>query len=170
MVQFNAIILRFSQQGEKTGWSYIAISADVAQQLIPGNKKSFRVKGRLDGYAFKGVSLLPMGNGSFIMALNATVRKKIGKTQGHKVKVVLEPDLQHYLLEKDFVVCLKDEPAAFDYFNTLPKSHQNYFSKWIESARTEATKARRIAMAIRGLSFKHGYGEVLRAQKTNSDN
>jgi len=63
MIDFTTTILQFGQQGEKTGWHYIEIPADIAQQLKPGNKKSFRVKGKLDHFSFSGVALLPMGGG-----------------------------------------------------------------------------------------------------------
>ena len=71
MVEFTTIILQFAEQGEKTGWTYIEIPADIAQQLSPGNKKSFRVRGMLDGFAVAGMALMPMGEGNFIMALKA---------------------------------------------------------------------------------------------------
>ena len=87
MLQFNTILKQFNEQGEKTGWTYIEIPAKIAQQLKPGNKKSFRVKGRLDNYEIKGVALMPMGEGDFIMAVNATMRKGIGKRKGDKLKV-----------------------------------------------------------------------------------
>ena len=70
---------KFGKQGEKTGWTYIEIPADLAQKLKPGNKKEFKVKGKLDKYVITRVSLLPMGSGIFIMALNAEMRKAIGK-------------------------------------------------------------------------------------------
>ena len=73
MVKFTVTILKFGEQGEKTGWTYITIPAEIALQLMPDNKKSFRVKGKLDEYLIKGVALLPMGEGSFIMALNAAL-------------------------------------------------------------------------------------------------
>ena len=82
MVQFTTTIHRFEKQGEKTGWTYVEIPADLAGQLVPGNKKAFRVKGKLDNFSIKGVSLLPMGGGSFIMPLNAAMRKGIGKKAG----------------------------------------------------------------------------------------
>ena len=34
MVQFTTIIRRFEKQGEKTGWTYISIPADIAQQFL----------------------------------------------------------------------------------------------------------------------------------------
>jgi hypothetical protein len=64
MVEFKTIILQFVDQGEKTGWSYISVPADIAQQIKPNNKKSFRVKGMLDGLAVGGLALMPMGEGN----------------------------------------------------------------------------------------------------------
>src|ERR1700744_2693984 len=92
MVDFTTIILKVGEQGEKTGWRYIEIPADIAEQLKPGNKKSFRVKGMLDGFSFRGMALIPMGDGNFIMALKADVRKAIHKEEGAMLRAVLEHD------------------------------------------------------------------------------
>jgi uncharacterized protein DUF1905/bacteriocin resistance YdeI/OmpD-like protein len=165
MVQFTATIKQFATQGEKTGWTYIEIPSDIAQDLKPGNKKSFRVKGKLDNCAIKGIALLPMGGGSFIMALNSSIRKCIGKRKGAMLKLQLEVDTEGYKLNPDFVACLADDPPARAFFSKLPKSHQNYFSKWIETAKTEQTKTKRIAAAVNALSRKMGFGEMLRSQR-----
>ncbi len=167
MIQFTTTILRFKEQGEKTGWTYIEIPEKYAQQLKPGNKKSFRVKGKLDSYAIKGVALMPMGEGDFIMALNATMRKGIGKQKGDKLRVQLEADDKLPPLSKDLLECLADEPVATEHFNSLPYSHRLYFSRWIESAKTAPTKAKRIAMAVTALSRKWGFSEMLRAAKAD---
>src|SRR6202012_2212436 len=92
MVEFTTTILQFAEQGEKTGWSYIEIPADLAQQMKPGNKKSFRVKGMLDGLAVSGMALMPMGEGNFIMALKAEVRKGIHKNAGAMLHGSIEED------------------------------------------------------------------------------
>jgi len=165
MVQFTTTILKFEKQGEKTGWTYIEIPADIAQELKPGNKKSFRVKGKLDNYKITGISLLPMGEGSFIMALNATMRKGIGKRQGATLKVQLDEDKKAYQLNKDFLECLHDEPKALKVFEAMPKSHQNYYSRWIESAKTEPTKTKRIALAVSSLAKWKSFPEMLRTQQ-----
>ena len=81
-VTFNTTILRFGKHGEKTGWTYIVIPADVAQKINPGNKKVFRTKGKLDNYEFSGKSLLPMGKGEFILTIDGKIRKSIGKRHG----------------------------------------------------------------------------------------
>ncbi len=169
MVRFTTTILKFKSQGEKTGWTYIAITAAHAEQLNPGCKKSFRVKGKFDNYTFDGMSLLPMGEGNFIIPLKADVRKALKKRAGDELKVYLAFQEKAYEIASDFFECLTDEPAALIFFNTLPGSHRNYFSKWIESAKTEITRTKRIAQAVDALLKKMGYAEMIRAQKDHKD-
>jgi len=170
MVKFTATLLQFKeQQGEKTGWTYIDIPVDLAQKLKPGNKKSFRVKGKLDEYAIKAVALMPMGGGKFIMAVNATMRKGIGKRKGAMIKVQLEEDKKGLQLSKEMLECLEDEPKAIAHFKTLPRGHQQYFSNWIQSAKTEPTKTKRIALAVSALAKGWGFGEMIRAEKAKKD-
>lgn len=169
MIQFTAVILKFGKQGEKTGWNYIEIPSELAQQLKPGNKKSFRVKGKLDQYAIRQTALLPMGNGDFILPLNQTIRKNIGKRKGEKLKVQLETDEKPLQLSKTMMACLADEPEALSYFKGLPPSHQHYYSKWIEEAKTATTKARRIAQAITAFIRKQSFSEMMRSIKKERD-
>ena len=163
---FTATIHRFGSQGEKTGWTYIEIPIDIAQKLKPGNRKGFRVKGKLDDYKFGGIAIIPMGGGKFILTLNATIRKAIGKKHGAMVKVQMAEDTAPFKFNTDFIACLADEPAAKLFFQTLSGSHQRYFSKWIDDAKTEETRTKRIAMAISALAKKQGYPEMLRSNKS----
>ena len=162
MISYKTIILKFDKQGEKTGWTYIQVPADIAQQLKPDTKKSFRVKGKLDNYSIKAVALLPMGTGNFIMPINGVMRKAIGKRHGAQLKVDLEADNAPLKISKDFMTCLADEPKALAHFNKIPKSVKNYFSKWIESAKTEPTKAKRIARAVNALARSQSFPEMIR--------
>ena len=165
MIQFTATVLQFDEQGEKTGWTYFVIPGDIVQQLKPGYKKIFRVKGRLDNFKIKGVAIMPMGDGSFIMPVNAAMRKGTGKRKGAMITASLEADNAPVKLNEDFITCLNDEPAAISYFNSLSGSHRNYFSKWIDSAKTEPTKTKRIAMAVSALARGMGYPEMMREEK-----
>ena len=121
MVKFTATMHKFEKQGEKTGWTYIEIPADIAQKIKPGNKKEFKVKGKLDDFAIKRVSLLPMGGGRFIMPVNAAMRKGIGKRHGAMVKVQIEADDSLFVFNKDFMDCLADDPEAKEFFQTLTR-------------------------------------------------
>ncbi len=169
MVQLTTAMKRFASQGEKTGWTYIEVPADIAQKLKPGNKKEFKVKGKLDKHPINRVSLLPMGGGIFIMPVNAAMRKAIGKKHGAMVSVQLAEDKSEFVFNNDLIECLSDEPEALTFFRTLPGSHQRYFSKWIDSAKTEQTKAKRIAQTVTALAKKFNYGEMLRALKKEKD-
>ena len=165
MVKFTTTILKFDRKGEKTGWSYIVIPADIAQKLKPGHKKSFRVKGKLDNYSFRKSALLPMGEGEFILPINATIRKAIGKHSGAVLRVQVEEDKSDFIFNPDLMACLADEPSALAFFRKQPGSHQRYFSKWIDSAKTDGTKAKRIAMAINAMTRSKGFGEMLREKQ-----
>lgn len=168
MVEFNTIILKFDNKGEKTGWTYIDISADIAQQLMPGNKKSFRVKGFLDQFPIQGVAVLPMGEGDFIMALNADMRKGVKKKEGAMLQVKLEVD-HHYVVvpPPELMECLEDDPPAMDFFNSLGRSHRDYFIKWIDSAKTAPTREKRIINTVNAMSRKQGYPEMIRSLKNS---
>lgn len=162
MICFSAIIKKFGDKGEKTGWTYIEIPAELAEQVSPKTKVSFLVKGKLDDIAINGISLLPMGGGNFIMPLKADVRKKLHKNKGSMLEVQLEKDEAPYQINADFLDCLKDMPEADANFNKLPFSHQKYFSKWIESAKTDSTKAKRIAQATEAMQHNLSYPEMIR--------
>jgi len=166
MVDFNTIILQFAEQGEKTGWTYIEIPADIAQEMKPGNKKSFRVKGKLDEYEVRGMALMPMGEGNFIMALRREICKAIHKHRGAMLRVRLEPDDDFkYIVPGDLLECFEYEPEGGEFFNSLTGSHRGYFIKWIESAKTEVTRANRIAQTVNAMVRRMDYGQMLRAQK-----
>ncbi len=165
MVQFTTTILKFGSMGEKTGWTYIEVPSDIAQQLKPGNRREFKVKGKLDKHPVTRLSLIPMGGGSFILPLNAGLRKVIGKKQGAMLKLQLEADNSEFVFNTDFIACLEDDPPAKKFFESLTGSHQRYFSKWIDSAKTEPTKIKRISMAVNALAKKWGYPEMLRASQ-----
>jgi hypothetical protein len=165
MISFLTIIKKFEKKGEKTGWTYIEISSSQINKLLPGQKVSFRVKGSLDAYAFEKVAILPMGDGHFILPLNGTFRKGIGKKHGDKVNVVLEVDKRKLQLSPDLMASLKDDPQAFEHFKSLALSHQQYFSKWIESAKTSHTKTKRIVMTIIAMGKKQGYQEMMRENR-----
>ena len=166
MVEFSAMMLQFAEQGEKTGWTYIDIPADIAQQLKPGNKKSFRVKGKLDSLPVQGMALMPMGDGNFILALKAEVRKALHKNAGAVLYAKLEEDTDYKVeIPADLQECFKFEPDTWVFFNSLPKSHRDYFIKWIESAKTSETRAKRIVNTVNAMLRQWPYNVMMRNLK-----
>jgi hypothetical protein len=169
MIRFTAILKKFGELGEKTGWTYLEIPTELTDKLNPGVKKSYRVKGKLDEHVIEQVALVPMGEGQFIIAVNAGMRKAIGKRQGASVKVQLEKDESGWKMNEDFLACLEDEPKAMSFYKSLAPSHQRYFSSWIDSAKTDETRAKRIAATLNAMLKNMKYSEMIRALKADKN-
>jgi len=166
MVKFETLILKFADQGEKTGWSYIEIPADLARELKPGNKKSFRIRGMLDNLPVQGLALMPMGDGNFIMALKGEIRKGLRKNAGAMLHVSIEEDIDYKVdVPDDLQECFDFEPEALVFFSSLPKSHREYFIKWINEAKTNETRAKRIVNTVNAMLRKWRYNDMMRAMK-----
>ena len=164
-VTLKTTLLKYGQNGEKTGWTYVDIPAELAEILKSGQRSSFRVKGLLDTYPLRQVALIPVGEGAFVLPVNANMRRIIRKEAGAMVQLSLEADDEPLAQSADLLTCLADAPDAHAHFDSLPPGHQRYYTKWIESAKTPQTKAKRIAQAITGFSLKMDYGDMIRYHK-----
>lgn len=162
MITYQTILQKFGEKGEKTGWTYAEIPTDVAQQIKPNTQKGFRVKGTIDAFSLKLVALIPMGEGNFVLPINAIMRKGIRKEVGAMITLNLEEDTDELPQSEELMICLEDEPKALEAFLKMPKGHQNYYAKWIESAKTIETKTKRISMTVNGLAMGMDYGEMMR--------
>lgn len=165
MLNFESIIHRFEEKGEKTGWTYVDVPFDIAQQLKPDTRISFRVKGWLDHVPIVGLALLPMGGGTFILPLKASLRKALGKGQGALIKLRLEEDV-NFKIETplDLGTCLSEE-GLLTRFDDLPKSHRDYFINWINAAKTGQTRFNRIAMTVNAMALELNYSQMMHYEK-----
>ena len=164
MVTFTAHI---EDKKNYIGLIHIIVPANIATKIHPEDKKGFRVKGKIDDYSFSGIGLLPAGEGDYFMALNASIRNKLMKKQGDKVFVQLEQYEEEYKLPEIFTSCLDDEPEALEFFNTLSKGHKRYYGNWIDTAKTDDTKVKRVAEAISALYRKQHFGQMMQYKKAN---
>lgn len=169
MIHFETILQQFGEKGDKTGWTYIQVPQDIAAELQPGSRKTFRVKGKLDAFTIQSVALMPMGDGSFMLPVNAAMRKGIRKTKGAMVKVSITVDKTPPAIPAALKECLDEEPQALEFFQQLTLSHRNYFIKWIEGVKNEMLQAKRIAQTIDALLLKQNYVEMIRAQKAKKE-
>lgn len=161
-VEFTDIIRKFEAKGEKTGWSYLHIPADMAAQLKPDNRRSFRVKGSIDALEISQIALLPMGEGDFIMPINGDMRKSLGKKEGAMVSVVLEEDTSERTLDPELLECLEADPDCLAFFQGMTRSHQSYYSNWVSSAKTIETKTKRIVATMEAMRNGWDYGQMMR--------
>ena len=133
----------------KGGWTYAAIP-----EILPDKHAHFgwvRVKGSVDGYELKGCHLMPMGNGKLFLPVKAEIRKKIKKQAGDWVQVILFADNTPQEVPEELLLCLQDEPAAYEKFLKCTDGEQKAFVDWIYSAKTDETKVERIVQSINKL-------------------
>ena len=170
MITFKAEIERFNEMGEKSGWTYVFIPQAIANQLKPDCRKSFRVKGKLDHVEIEGLSFVPMGEGNFIMALNAALRKKLRKEKGAVIELSLEEDKTFKIeMPEDLELCLADEPHLLKNFLKQPKSHQNWYINWLNTAKTEATRTKRIVKIVSAMDKDWDFGTMMRDGKPREE-
>ena len=79
MHSFTSIIQKYASKGEKTGWTYVDIPLDILLKLKRKDKREFRIKGLIDDIKIERLACYPVGEGNFIIAINAELRKKLSK-------------------------------------------------------------------------------------------
>ncbi len=165
-VKFSADILKYGKKGEKTGWTYISLDKELAEKIKPHNKKSFRVKGKMDACPVKGLAVLPVGGGEFIISLNEVLRTKLRKKVGDVVACQLEEDLEYKVdIPADLHSILREEKSMIDNFMKLLPSHRAYFITWINAAKTEITRTKRLAMTANAMYNGLTYPEMIKLER-----
>ena len=94
-------------------------------------------------------SLSPSGGGRHHLLLNREVREAARVRLGGKVSLVLRVDLEppvHEIAE-DLADALRDEGVLAD-FERLPRGRRNQYLRWMEQAKHEDTRARRIVRLV----------------------
>jgi Domain of unknown function (DUF1905)/Bacteriocin-protection, YdeI or OmpD-Associated len=165
MQEFKAIIKKFGAKGEKTSWTYFEIPADIAELILPNNKKSFRVKGFLDAHPIKQIATIPMGDGEFIIAINASMRKGINRPVGAILDIKLDIDTDAFMPDADLIACLNEDAIAKSVFEGFTAGVQRYYHNWVGTAKTASTKANKIAKILSALNRGMNFSEMLREGK-----
>jgi hypothetical protein len=164
MIEINAEIERFETNAEKTGWSYVFIPQEIAELIKPNNRREIRVKGFVDQVAVSGMCMMPVKGDGFILPFNKPLRKSIKKEAGAKVILRLAFDVDFKIeMPDDLEICLADEEELIQRFLAMPKSHQNYFINWLNTAKTEPTRTKRLVMIINAMANSLDFGAMIRA-------
>ena len=167
MIQFTAEIEKFEANGEKTGWSYVFIPQEIADQIKADNRREVRVRGFIDHIVVNGMCMMPVKGDGFILPLRKSLRKDLKKEEGYKVELSLEFDADFKIeMPDDLEICLADESELLVYFLSLPKSHQNYFINWLNTAKTEGTRTKRLVMIINAMVNQWDFGMMIRSARS----
>jgi bifunctional DNA-binding transcriptional regulator/antitoxin component of YhaV-PrlF toxin-antitoxin module len=133
----------------KGGWTFAVIPD------LPIDKHAYfgwvKVSGSIDGYEIKKSHLMSM-NGMMFLPVKAEIRKKIGKKEGDWVQLILYSEQIPPVEYNDFMICLKDDPTAYQNYLKKPESEQKAFTDYIYSAKEDKIKVERIAEILNKLS------------------
>lgn len=136
-----------------------AIVLDEAQvEALGEGAKRFPVRATVNGYEWR-TSVARM-RGEFLVGLNREVRSGAGVEAGQTVDVVLELDDQprEVQVPAALAAALDGDPSAKAAFDALAFTHRKEFARWIEEAKREDTRERRVAQAL----------EMIRSGQTRS--
>ena len=106
------------------------------------------VRATVNGYTFR-TTLFTMG-GRALLGLNREVREAAGVEAGRKVSVQLERDAEprNVAVPRDLAAALEVDPAVRETFDELSYTHRKEYVRWIEDAKRDETRTRRIAKAV----------------------
>ena len=130
----------------KGGWIYARLPKTFETSDAPFGWT--RVKGTIDKIEVKSYHLMPMSSEYFFLPVKSEIRKKIKKTVGDYVRVILYLDESPLEMPEDLRVCLKDEPEALETFSSYSESEQKAFIDWINAAKRDETRVSRIKQTI----------------------
>lgn len=137
---------KFSGKG---GWTFVRLPE------IPMEKRPFglkKVRGYIDDYEIKNFHLMPLGNGQLFLPVKAEIRKKIHKEEGDSVKVVLYNEEMTINVEEDFILCLKDDPDAWNNYLKFSEPEKKNYLEYINSSKNQDIVIERMAEAVNKIS------------------
>ncbi len=138
--EFDAVV----QKHEGIDGAYIIFPYDVQKEFgVKGQVKAF-----FDRIEYRG-SLVKMGMNCHWLGITKEIRKKINKSPGDNVHVILQKDDEVRTVEipDGFVRLLKEE-GLLEVFEKMSYTHRKEYIVWISDAKKDETRRRRMEKAI----------------------
>jgi hypothetical protein len=136
-----------------------AIILDEAQVAAVGEgAKRFPVLATVNGYSWR-TTVVRM-RGEFLLGLSKAVREAAGVKAGDTVQAAVELDTapREVDVPAALAAALASDPSARAAYDALAFTHRKEYARWIEEAKREETRRRRVSQAL----------EMLREGKTRS--
>jgi len=122
-----------------------------------------RVRGEVNGFAFR-TSLFPVtGGGGYFLLVNKAVQRGAGIALGDMAEFRLEPDLEARAAElpDELAVLLEEEPGLREWYDELTEYTRREIGKWVVGVKTDEARMRRAEqMAERLLATMEGEKEL----------
>jgi hypothetical protein len=132
---------------------YVDVPEEAVCALKPGaegkSSKYIPVLATVNGRSVQTTSL-PAGGGKYRMQFNATLRKAAGADAGDVVSVAISLDRasREIAVPADLQAALKKHAKARKGFESLPPGHRRQYLKWMNEAKSEAARSKRIEIMI----------------------
>ena len=141
MQAFTAVI-----ESNAKGGMFVRVPFDV--EAIFGQKRP-KIKATFDGAPYRGL-LTKMGTPYHILLVRSDIRKVINKSNGDEVSITVELDTEPrvVVVPNDLQKLLDANAAANAQYDKLSYTHRKEFVNWINDAKREATRERRLAKTI----------------------
>jgi hypothetical protein len=140
--------MRFRARVESHGKTAtgIRVPDQLVADLAAGKRPKVAVT--INGYRYR-TSVAPMG-GQFLVGVSAEVRAGAGVAAGDEVDVDIELDTapREVAVPADLAEALAGDNEVARFFAGLSYSHQRAYVTWIESAKKDETRRRRVAQAV----------------------
>ena len=142
--EFEALL---EPMGPGGAWTCLRVPFDVEE--VFGSKARTAVEGSINGFRFRS-SVFPTGEGEHFMMVNKTMQKGANVNAGDRVSVTLRKDTAPRVIEtpQDLENAFAGDAQASEGYERLPYSYKKEYVDWIESAKREETRARRIGKAL----------------------
>lgn len=134
------------------GGAFILFPYDVEKEF--GVKGKVLVKAAFNGVPYSG-SLIKHGHPQHMLGILKSIRNQIGANIGDQVEVEIWKDETARTIEAppDLLDAMR-AGAVLDFFESLSYTHRKEYCRWISEAKTEQTRARRVAKALELLKTK----------------
>ncbi|MDQ3004094.1 MAG: YdeI/OmpD-associated family protein [Chloroflexota bacterium] len=128
------------------GGAFVEVPFDVEEAF--GAKRP-RVRAVIEGVPYRGI-LSRMGTERHLLVILKEIRENVGKTFGDEVKITVELDEEPLVVEipAQLKKAFKAEKEAKAFFDKLAYTHQREYVMWINEAKREETRDRRIVKMI----------------------
>ena len=136
-----------------------AVVLDEEQvEAVGEGAKRFPVVATVNGYTWR--TTVTRMRGEFLLGLNRAVREGAGVEPGDTVEVNVELDTAAREVEvpRALANALAEDSQARVAFDRLAYTHRKEYARWIDEAKRDETRERRLAQAL----------EMLRQGKTRS--
>jgi predicted metal-dependent HD superfamily phosphohydrolase len=133
------------------GQAAAVILTDEQVATVGEGAKRFPVVATVNGYAWR-TSVVRMG-GEFMLGLNREVREGANAEAGDEVNLELELDTKPREVEVPpaLAAALAADAEALAAFQKLSYTHRKEYARWVEEAKKDETRDRRVAKTLEQL-------------------